>query len=292
MNVGTRRARTAGRRLLFVLGVGAAAAAALQLSGAAASGAPVSTSAVAAMSRAGATSPPPQPAQPPGERGVPPVQTPSPGTTTLERGRQLFQSGCAGCHGQNGGGSPRGPSLIGVGAASADFQLSTGRMPLNKVVDQPLHSEPAYDPTDIRALVTYVASLGTGPPIPQLGAGDLQSGRELYIANCAACHSSAGVGEALPGGERAPSVLQTDPLQIAEAVRVGPGLMPQFPAGALSDTEVASIATYVQTIPTNIDKGGWPIAAIGPVTEGAIGWLVGLGLLVVVIRLLGQRAKS
>ena len=46
-----------------------------------------------------------------------------------DRGRRLFLVGCAYCHGQNGEGTAQGPDLRRVGAASADFQLSTGRMP-------------------------------------------------------------------------------------------------------------------------------------------------------------------
>ena len=62
--------------------------------------------------------------------------TPSASTTLIEEGRELFLEGCSSCHGLNADGafqpdgSVAGPSLIGVGAASVDFQVSTGRMPL------------------------------------------------------------------------------------------------------------------------------------------------------------------
>ena len=52
-----------------------------------------------------------------------------------DAGRKLFLVSCATCHGQNGegvlsqDGNQLGPSLVGVGGAAADFQLSTGRMP-------------------------------------------------------------------------------------------------------------------------------------------------------------------
>ena len=273
-----------GRRLALVVALAAAAGSALLASRPSVE--PVAD--VAAV----APAPPPssQPAQPPGVRDVPPPLAPD-GQLPVERGRQLYLRGCAGCHGQQGQGSQSGPSLVGVGAASAHFQLSTGRMPLAKVVDQPPRAEPAYSSIDLEALVQYVASLGPGQPIPHLPEGDLQTGRELYIANCASCHSSSGVGAALPDGHYAPTVLNDSSQQIAEAVRVGPGLMPRFSSDVLSDEQLASIVTYVRQIPQRDDRGGWPLGGLGPLTEGAVGWAFGLGLLLVVIRLLGQRAE-
>lgn len=47
----------------------------------------------------------------------------------VAEGRKLFLANCASCHGSNGEGAVGGPSLIGVGAASVDFQVGTGRMP-------------------------------------------------------------------------------------------------------------------------------------------------------------------
>jgi ubiquinol-cytochrome c reductase cytochrome c subunit len=47
----------------------------------------------------------------------------------IEYGKKLFLSNCASCHGKNAEGTANGPSLIGVGAASVDFQVSTGRKP-------------------------------------------------------------------------------------------------------------------------------------------------------------------
>jgi ubiquinol-cytochrome c reductase cytochrome c subunit len=209
----------------------------------------------------------------------------------LDRGRQLYGSGCAGCHGQAGQGSTAGPPLLGVGAASVDFQLSTGRMPLSRVVKQPSHGAPAYGRSDTEALVRYVSSLAPGgEPVPTLGVGDAASGRQLYLENCAACHSSTGVGAALPAGYIAPSLLQTDRTRVAEAVRVGPGLMPPFPASVLDDGQLADLVAYVQALSAEGSHGGWAIGSLGPVSEGLFGWVAGLGALLVVIRLLGKRA--
>lgn len=213
--------------------------------------------------------------------------------TQIARGRELFGSGCASCHGQQGEGTARGPDLRGVGEASADFQLSTGRMPLDTVVEQPQRQRPKYDKPDIAALVAYVGSLGPGgPPIPDVTPGHLQSGRQLFLMNCASCHGSTGAGAAMVDGEVAPTILHDDSTLVAEAMRVGPGLMPQFPSSSLTDEQVNDITTYVRNLPQHTDHGGWSIGLIGPVPEGLVGWVLGLGALLVVVRLLGKRAPK
>src|SRR4029077_19949896 len=46
-------------------------------------------------------------------------------------GQAVYSARCASCHGSEGQGTALGPPLIGVGAAAADFQLRTGRMPFS-----------------------------------------------------------------------------------------------------------------------------------------------------------------
>src|SRR5262249_813459 len=143
----------------------------------------------------------------------------------VERGRELYLQSCVSCHGVDGVGSPRGPSLIDVGAASADFQLRTGRMPLANPGEQPTRQPPPYDDDEIEGVVAFVASVGDGPPIPvvDVDAGDLARGGELYRSNCAACHNSTGMGGALSYGDHAPSLFDATPVEVAEAMRTGPG---------------------------------------------------------------------
>jgi ubiquinol-cytochrome c reductase cytochrome c subunit len=166
-------------------------------------------------------------------------------------------------------------------------------MPLADPVDQPRSGRVAFGSADIEALVAYVASLGDGggPQVPVVPAGEPSRGREVYLTNCAACHSSSGVGAVLPSGHVAPSLLDTPATQLAEAVRVGPGLMPQFPDGVLSDTDVADVAAYVDALAARQDHGGWAIGGVGPVSEGAVAWVLGLGTVLVVARLLGKRSR-
>jgi ubiquinol-cytochrome c reductase cytochrome c subunit len=204
-------------------------------------------------------------------------------------GRALYQASCAGCHGQEGEGTQRGPTLIGVGEAAADFYLQTGRMPLAEEKTQAEPGPRAFSQPDIADLDAFVGSLGDGPAMPDVTPGDLGLGRELYLQNCAACHGASGAGFTQVGGRYAPSLLASDPTQVAEAVRVGPLLMPQYPEQVLDAHQVDSIVTYVEQLRDLDDRGGWSLGRLGPVTETLVGF-VGLGLLLVVIRLIGKRA--
>src|SRR5215217_7458376 len=182
------------------------------------------------------------------------------------RGRTLYQQNCASCHGQQGQGTQRGPALAGVGAASADFYLSTGRMPIADEQRNPGRGPPAFGRADIDALVAYVASLGAGPAVPAVdpAAGRLAEGERLYQENCAACHSATGTGGALTSGQVAPSLAQATPVQVAEAIRVGPGAMPRFEPQALNDPQVDSVAAYVGRLQEGGNRGGWDLGRIGP----------------------------
>lgn len=234
---------------------------------------------------------------------TPPPSPPAPVSPAPSRppvasgGGELYGQNCASCHGQRGEGTPRGPSLLGVGSASVDFQLGTGRMPLsNGEQYRPRHRDPRLSPADIDALVGYVAALGngTGPAIPTIRAGDVHNGRTLYATHCAACHSATGTGAALSNGQTAPSLLRATPTQVGEAIRVGPGLMPAFSDTLLDTNDVNAIAGYVQVLqnrPADTDRGGLPLGRVGPFTEGVVAWVLGLATLVFAAWWLGSRAR-
>lgn len=207
------------------------------------------------------------------------------------RGRDLYETGCSTCHGLEGRGSDDGPPLIGVGAASADFYLSTGRMPLDEPRAQSERKRRKYDDAEIRHLVAYVASLGDGPPIPTVRPerGDLPLGNQLYTANCAACHNSAGSGGALGQAVFAPGLRRSSDLEIAEAIRVGPGAMPVFGEETLDDHQVDSVVRYLAFLDQADDRGGAPLGRVGPVPEGLVAWLAGLGLMLGVAFWIGTR---
>jgi ubiquinol-cytochrome c reductase cytochrome c subunit len=269
--------RRGGRGLtpavLLLAGVGVTAV----LAGTPAAAGPASTPTIA---------PTPTTSGPTGEQTGPPLGDAGHGLT-------LYQQNCASCHGQRGEGSQRGPSLIGVGAAAADFYLRTGRMPLAQEEPQAKRGKPKFGDSDIADLDAFVASLAAGPSIPSVSPGEVTTGRKLYLQECAACHGASGVGYTQVGGRTAPSVLQSTPQEIAEAVRVGPNTMPQFPENVLDEEQVNSIVSYVahlQQVRVQ-DQGGANLGSLGPVTETLVGF-AGVAVLLVVIRLMGKRAPG
>ncbi len=210
----------------------------------------------------------------------------------LTRGRTLFVQSCSSCHALSARGVPgRGPSLVGVGAEAADFELSTGRMPLASPRDEPLRTTPRFDPQDIEALVAYVGSLG-GPAIPKVDAarGDLAAGFRAFTLDCAGCHQALARGGTVTGGV-APSLIEATPTQIAEAVRIGPYLMPPFSKHAIDTATLNSIVRYVQYAKNPPNEGGFGLGNIGPIPEGLVAWLVAGAGLLLIARLIGERAS-
>ena len=246
------------------------------------------------------------PAAAPGDplpQGIVRPQVP-PGTSLVELGYQLYAGNCATCHGAGGSGVPaptpgasgekgQGPPLRGIGARAADFYLRTGYMPLARVGIQPRRSHVLFDPREIRALVAYVASLGGGPPIPKPHPqeGSLSEGQRLFAEHCAGCHQVVAAGGYLPGAV-APPLHRATPVQIAEAVRIGPYVMPTFSKRQLSDRQLDSLIAYVQDAKHPQDRGGWALGHVGPVPEGLVAWLIAAALLVAVCVVIGRRAES
>lgn len=202
--------------------------------------------------------------------------------------RDLFVSNCASCHGVDGTGTEDGPSLTGVGEAAADFQLRTGRMPLAAPDDPTLRKPPAFDEEQIALLVSYVGSFGVGPAIPRVDveSGELAEGSELFVANCAACHGATANGGAVGGSAFAPSLHESSPLSVAEAIITGPGQMPKF---AFSEGERNSILRYVAYLQETDSPGGLGIGGIGPVSEGYVAWVLAMVILVVTVAVIGMR---
>jgi ubiquinol-cytochrome c reductase cytochrome c subunit len=210
-------------------------------------------------------------------------------------GRALFDDGCVSCHGADARGLPgRGPSLRGVGAAAIDFYLSTGRMPLADPDVEPPRTDPVYGAAQRRALRAYLTGLQPGgEPIPAVHPerGDVARGRRLFADACSGCHQIAGKGGVDPEIV-APALDDATPVQIGEAIRVGPYLMPRFGERQLDEHDVDSIARYVTQVAQHpVDRGGWGIGNVGPIPEGLVAWLLAGGVLLFVARIIGVRAR-
>jgi ubiquinol-cytochrome c reductase cytochrome c subunit len=220
---------------------------------------------------------------------------PAPGralTAQEAAGKALFEASCSTCHGLQAEGSGSGPALQGVGPAAVDFMLSTGRMPLANPEDQPIRQPPRFDPQEIAAIVAYVTAIAPGGPgIPEVDpqAGDLPRGAQLFLNNCSGCHGAGAIGDSVGGGQIAPSLYPSSATQIGEAVRFGPGVMPKFAVEDLSAHDLNSIARYVLWLRDHGDRGGLQLGRVGAVAEGFVAIVIGLGLLLVAIRLTGSK---
>ena len=215
----------------------------------------------------------------------------------IEEGRQIFLKGCSSCHGLNAEGAQIAPSLIGVGAASVDFQVGTGRMPLAEMSAQAMRKDPIYNAEETAALAAYVATLAPGPAIPAESSlnferdGSTAEGGELFRNNCAMCHNFAGQGGALSQGKYAPTLMGVEPKHIYEAMVTGPQSMPVFSDKTITPEEKMSIIKWIKAAEKEPNLGGASLGRVGPVTEGLLGWVLGLGLLIGVAVWLAMKAK-
>ena len=227
-------------------------------------------------------------------------------------GYHLYGEYCLSCHGANaagrmnqtststGNGPGReqeqqngvGPSLQGVGALAADFYLRTGYMPLRRIGMQPRREPVFLSNHQIRALVAYIASFG-GPPIPKPKpqSGDVSKGLELFTEHCAGCHQVVAQGGVVTGA-LPPALVNATPRQVAEAVRIGPYVMPKFSQRDLTNRQLDSIVRYVEFTKNPTRPGGWGLGYLGPVPEGLVTWFIAIPGLIVLCLLLGRRLRS
>jgi ubiquinol-cytochrome c reductase cytochrome c subunit len=215
---------------------------------------------------------------------------------SIADGRALFLRNCSSCHGLNAEGSSDAPSLVGVGAADVDFQVSTGRMPAAADGPQVEQKRPEFTPAEVAALAAYIASLGPGPAIPDKGEldyadADAAQGGAIYRTNCSMCHNFAGSGGALTHGKFAASLRGVSAKDMYEAMLTGPQSMPVFGDGTMTPQDKRDVIAYLKTIETQSSPGGAALGKLGPVTEGAVGWIVGIGGLIGAAVWLGAKAR-
>jgi len=219
----------------------------------------------------------------------------SPGTPKrplAARGYHLYGQYCLRCHGGNAAGARVAPSLRGVGALAADFYLRTGYMPLQHLGQQPRRQPLILSDGQIRALVAYIATLG-GPsiPKPQPWLGNVSQGLALFTEHCAGCHQVVAQGGYVTGA-LPPPLDRATPVQVAEAVRIGPYVMPRFSQHAITNRQLDSIIRYVEFTKHPSRPGGWGLGFLGPVPEGLVTWFLAIPALLVLCLLLGRRFRS
>lgn len=212
-------------------------------------------------------------------------------SAAAQEGQALFNNSCISCHGTNAEGvEGRGPSLIGVGSASVEFQVGTGRMPMARQEAQAQEKPPQFDKAQTKQLAQYIQELGGGPELPSgpltLDPDEhpdaLARGGELFRINCTSCHQFSGAGGALSSGKYAPALHDATPEQIYAAMLSGPQNMPVFGDNQLTPEEKRELITYITLqIQQDKDPGGlFNLGGYGPVTEGLAIFLVGVTILV------------
>ena len=218
-------------------------------------------------------------------------------TQSVLQGKSLYLQGCSSCHGLAAEGGTDGPSLVGVGAAAVDFQVSTGRMPVRQQEAEARRKPNSYTADEIANLAAYVASLGSGPAVPassQYTPGsdaDMALGGTLFRTNCSACHNFVGAGGALAYGKSAPSLSKATDKQMYEAMVTGPGTMPLFGDRQLTPDQKRDIISYVKGVKSTPDPGGFNLGRVGAVPEGLVAWLAGIGALALCAMWIGARAR-
>lgn len=216
-------------------------------------------------------------------------------TQQIEEGKALFASNCASCHGSNALGTKAGPNLAGVGAAAVDFQMGTGRMPMAEPgVQAPRGKKVQYSEEQIAAIGAFIASLAPGPAVPAAEyttaeGGDPGNGGEIFRTNCSMCHSSAGAGGALTRGKYAPKLNDVDPKHVYEAMLTGPQSMPVFNDDNITPESKRDVIAYIETMHEEGNPGGMALGSLGPVPEGLVAWVFGLGILIGAAYWLGQK---
>nr|WP_323792601.1 c-type cytochrome [Nocardioides sp.] len=220
----------------------------------------------------------------------------------IQSGKELFINGCSFCHGQNGegvltaSGDQYGPPLADVGAASVDFQVGTGRMPLVQPGQQAERKPPVYNEEETLQLAAYVDSLGTGPAIPDESnytlpetnedgtafdkEAAISRGGQIFLTNCTACHNFDGQGGAMPRGGYAPTLRGVEPKYVYEALLTGPQSMPSFSNGNLAPDQKRDVIAYLEATDEQPSYGGFGLGSLGPVSEGIFAWIIGIGGLV------------
>jgi ubiquinol-cytochrome c reductase cytochrome c subunit len=219
--------------------------------------------------------------------------SPSPTTpAAAAEGRVVYEERCATCHGTQGQGTGQAPPIAGLGPAFYDFMMATGRMPLDQTGTQPRRRPPVLSPGQIRAVSDYLTSISPGGiAIPQVdpAGGSLPVGQAIYQSTCAPCHGAIGKGGAV-GSQDAPPLDEATARQVAEAVRIGPGTMPVFDESTVDQHQLDSLVRYVLYLRHPRDRGGNGLGGVGPLVEGFVALVGGLGLMVLVTRTIGTRA--
>lgn len=221
----------------------------------------------------------------------------------VARGAEVYGARCATCHGEEGRGISRetnpsnyGPQIQGLGPAAFDFVIRTGRMPLQNPREPVRHRDQRLSDEERIAVVAWSRTLpGGGPDVPDIEAweeADLARGLEQFTTNCAACHGPTGEGIAVGSADFSSPLHEATPIEIAEAIRIGPGVMPVFSEEVMPEEEFLATVRWVMDLRERAAPGGISVGRTGPVAEGMLAWIVAFGALTIIMYLLGEKSTD
>jgi mono/diheme cytochrome c family protein len=176
-----------------------------------------------------------------------------------QNGKQSFASrNCGTCHGSDAQGmAGSGPKIGPPGLSLADFvkyvRMPTGNMP-------PVSSQrvPDSELADIYAYLSTMESASAQPAF-SAGPGNLENGKKIFATyGCYECHGYQGQGSKQTGTPRmGPTALSIG--AFAAYVRQPTGEMPPYTSKVVSDSDIADIYAFLQSIPAPTPSKNIPL---------------------------------
>ena len=223
----------------------------------------------------------------------------------------VYLRDCSVCHGVDAQGTAYGPSLKGVGRAAVDFYISTGRMPLVANA-RPAKSPQGVPPPGQRVADPH-AQVRRGLP-RVLASAERRVGELHCVDRAGRSGRPAGRGASESrrrrAGVPASSARRVTPGR-ASAVRSingrrrvctprrrprsprrcesGPGRCRCSGTRRFLPIRSSDLVGYVRYLDHPENRGGDPLWYLGPVAEGAVAIILGLGALLLCARWIGER---
>ncbi len=177
-----------------------------------------------------------------------------------DTGRTLFADNCAVCHGTEGKGGPGFPNLAAgswLWGGTPEAIAETIRVGINSTAKDTRTAQMMAFGRDgvlqreqVLAVVSYVRSL-SGQKLTETEQARVPAGKEVFAANCAACHGPEGKGMhdlGAPDLTDAHWIYGGDEQSVLNSVHGGrQGHMPSW-EGRLSPTDIKLLALYVGTL--------------------------------------------
>ena len=174
----------------------------------------------------------------------------------LNRGRQLYSSNCAGCHGIRGeGDGPGGAGLHPRPANLSEHEYTLDRLASSLWNGSAGTAMPAWRDfplQDLSDMAQVARGFHAAQPEPTLPQDVLDLGSRVYAAHCAQCHGDNGAGDGSAAGQFpiAPTNFRMQRPSLAaslRAVRNGVEGTPMAPwTSQLSEAELSAAAYYVR----------------------------------------------